>query len=219
MPNAELAPDATNPTPEPAAPAPKRQGRALGWTFRDLRRDAEHAAFTEQFCAQLERRSKGDIRIAIAGERIAGCKRVIGVFAGDEMVAGYIIHDGPELLLLKVVPEDIRDAWTRDHALSDTCELNLIWRNAGISDVAFALVVWPRIILDCVRNGRKYILGSGYDNPLKQRYTSVDPEMVYAGPSLTTGVQVYIYAYTRPKIVATFFVSFAEKFFRRRKKA
>ncbi|MDB5101440.1 MAG: hypothetical protein JWM80_5861, partial [Cyanobacteria bacterium RYN_339] len=141
-----------------------------------------------------------------------------GVFRGEQLVAGYVIHNGPGFYLLDNVPEADRAAWIAVNAASDTCELSMIWRNRGISDVAFALVVWPRIILDCVTNGRRHILGSSYDNPLNQRYQAAQPAMIYAGPSLVHGRQNFIYAYTRPKLVATFFVNFAGKFLGRQRR-
>lgn len=189
------------------------------FTFRHLTADGELATFADHFAAQMDRRSHGALRLQVPLARLQASTRVIGVFQGDAMVAGYVIHDGPRLFLLDNLPERERADWLAAHDANGACELALIWRNAGISDVAFAFVVWPRIILDCVRTGRSMILGSGYDNPMNQRYSAARPTVIYAGPAATHGLQTYVYVYSRRNLIATFFVSFADKFFRRRRRA
>lgn len=185
----------------------------MAYRHRTLRTQRELRIFLDHFSDQLSRRSGGGLRLQIPTSRIEPCTRVVGVFnEHEEMVGGYVIHDGPALILLSVIPDEARAAWLVDHPLADQCELNLIWRNAGISHTAFALRVWPRIIAACVTNGRRWILGSGYDNSLHRWYRSVRPELIYAGPSTTSGIQVYIYAYTRARIAATYVASLLDSF-------
>jgi len=185
------------------------------FAFRHLTSDSDLATFGDHFAAQMDRRSKGALPLRVPLTRLQASTRVIGVFQGDAMVAGYVVHDGPGLYLLNNIPEEQRAAWLAANDAHDACELAIIWRNDGIGDIAFAFVVWPRIILDCVRTGRSMILGSGYDNPMNQRYRSARPTVIYSGPSAMTGLHTYVYVYSRLKLIATFFVSFADKFFRR----
>lgn len=187
------------------------------YSFRELHTEAERSEYLGNFCAQLARRSGGALQLAIPPSRIGRCTGVVGVFdRTGEMVAGYIVNRGPHLILLSVIPAEAREAWLSRVPLHDQTELNLIWRGPKISHTTFALVVWPRIIWDCVRCGRARILGSGYENPLNRWYQILRPEMIYAGPSSTSGLQVYIYAYTRAKIVGTYFASLADNFLRPR---
>ena len=187
----------------------------MGFHFRALRTDPERREYLDQFCAQLARKSGGSLALTIATERIAHCTHVVGVFDdAGAMVAGYIVNLGPRLVLLSVMPEGPRAAWLARVPLEEQAELNLIWRNQGIGHVTFALLVWPRIIRDCVTCGRAYILGSGYENPLNHWYRSVDPELVYDGPSTTSGLRVFVYAYTRPRLVGTYFASAIDNFVR-----
>lgn len=181
--------------------------------FRLLESLIERRAFFEAFCLQLADRSGGALSIEPRVERIAHCTRVVGVFdRRGRMVGGYIVNDGPNLVLLSVVPEPERAAWTARVDLADVCELNLIWRNDGIGHTAFALAVWPRIIADCVTRGRRYILGSGYANPLDRWYRALDPELIFSGPSTTSGLHIYVYAFTRTRMVGTWFASAFDSF-------
>ncbi|KIG17874.1 hypothetical protein DB30_02497 [Enhygromyxa salina] len=191
------------------------------YSFRELCSRSEHQRFLDGFCAQLERRSQGAFTLNPPVERIAHCTRIVGVFdAHGELVGGYVVNDGPTLVLLSVVPEPQREAWSRDVDLSDVCELNLIWRD-GIGHTAFALLVWPRIIADCVTRGRSVILGSGYENKLDRWYRALDPELVYEGPSTTSDNVIFVYAFTRARLVGTYCASFIDNFvaapWRRRK--
>jgi hypothetical protein len=181
------------------------------YAIRPIRSQAELQAFRDGFCSQLERRSNGTLRLNLPVERLALCTRVMGVFdRRGALVGGYAVHDGPEWLILRVTPPEVREAWLGRVGPDQVCELNFIWRNAGIGHTAFAVLVWPRIIAQCVGNGRRHIVGSGYDNPLNRWYSRVRPELIYAGPSLTSGLDVYVYAYTRPKLVATYCASFVD---------
>lgn len=173
--------------------------------FRALRTAAEREAFMQGFCAQLARRSGGALALSAGGERIARCDRVVGIHREGRLVGGFVVNDGPELVLLDVVPPDARAPW-QPRARS-ACELNLIWRDPSLPHALFASVVWPRIIAECLARRRRFILGSGYDNPLDRWYRILDPELVYEGRSRTSPLHVRIYAYTRPKLLGTFAAS------------
>ncbi|SFU06855.1 hypothetical protein SAMN05660657_05325 [Geodermatophilus amargosae] len=183
------------------------------FSFRDLHTEAEHREFLNQFCAELARRSAGALELTIPTSRIERCTRVVGVFdRAGAMVGGYIVNLGPELILLSVVPQGPRQTWLQRVPLEQQAELNLIWRNEGIGHTAFALLVWTRIIYDCVRCGRPVILGSGYENPLNRWYKIMGPEMIYAGPATSSGLTVYVYAYSRAKLIGTYAASFVDSF-------
>jgi hypothetical protein len=182
-------------------------------SFRDLHSEAEHSEYLDQFCAQLARKSGGALKLTIPTARIEHCTRVVGVFdRAGAMVGGYIVNRGPKLVLLSVVPEAQREAWLRRVPLEAQAELNLIWRNKGIGHTTFALLVWTRIIWDCITCGRPVILGSGYENPLNRWYKILEPEMVYSGPSATSGLEVHVYAYSRAKLLGTYAASFVDSF-------
>jgi hypothetical protein len=187
------------------------------YAFRELHTEPERREYLDSFCAQLARRSGGALELTIPTSRIERCTGVVGVFnRAGEMVAGYIVNPGPHFILLSVIPAEAREAWLGRVPLHDQVELNLIWRGAKISHTTFAMVVWPRIIWDCVTCGRARILGSGYENPLNRWYQILRPERIYDGPSTTSGLQVYVYAYTRAKIAGTYFASLADNLLRRR---
>lgn len=179
--------------------------------FRLLRTESERQVFLDRFVRQLARRSGGALTLDAPVERIAHCTRVVGIFdARGEMVGGYVINEARPLVLLEVVPPVDRAAWLPRVQAQEVCELNLIWRGPGLGHTRFALVVWPRIILDCITRGRRWILGSGYDNRLDRWYRALDPELLYEGPSTTSGLLIYVYAFTRARLVATYFASIVD---------
>ena len=89
----------------------------------------------------------------------------------------------------------------------------------------FATAVWPKIILDCVRSRRRYILGLGFENRLNDTYQVWSPRLIYRGPSAApeTSTRVHIFAFSRPRLVANFVTNFLlqvpRKLLRRRRTA
>ncbi len=183
--------------------------------FRELTTEQEFVAFKDGYESNLRRRSDERLQCTVPLEYVA-TSRAVGCFDGrGQMVAGFIMrYEGP-LRCVSAVPKHAQDVspllWECDG--QDLCELTCIWRSKGISHTAFALVVWPKIIADCVSSGRKYILGLGFNNTMNDIYRICRPVQVYAGPSAAaeTNTQVFIYAYTRHGIALTYVTNFWDR--------
>ncbi|MCA9635847.1 MAG: hypothetical protein KC420_07420 [Myxococcales bacterium] len=121
------------------------------------------------------------------------------------MVAGWVIQERDPLIVLQAMPPAERAAFLASVDRAELLELTAIWRNDGISADAFAAILWPRIILECVARRRPTILGIGYRNTMNEIYARVRPRVIYNGPSQTLAdTEVFVYAYTPATLCATY---------------
>lgn len=178
------------------------------YSFRILQRAEERAAFKYHFEEQVAKRSKGASALTVP-ENYLQHARLTGCFnRKGEMVAGYAINHLAPFRCLDAIPEPVRMQWLSTTPAENQCELTLIWRTPRIGHLAFALFVWTKIVLDCIAAGKSYILGVGYRNPVNQYYGASNPIMVFDGHSTQLETHIFVYAYTRFSIGATYFVNF-----------
>jgi len=198
------------------------------YRFKKLTTSSQFSTFKQGYDSQIQRRSDSKLKSIVKTEYLAEASRPMGCFDRQgRMVAGYVVQEWDPLIIPAAMPAEERATFFSNTPREVLCELTAIWRNDGISGNAFAAIVWPRIILDCITRGKPYILGIGYSNTMNDIYRRVRPRLVYNGPSQTIeDTEVFIYAYSRPILVATYFANLANrkiipalKFLKRRGKA
>ncbi len=173
--------------------------------FAQLTSEADYAAFKRGYDGQMARRSSGAIRSVVKVEYLRRATHPMGCFdAAGRMVAGWVIQERPPMLVPMAMPEDLRGRYLASVMPDQLCELTAIWRNGGITANAFAAVVWPRLVFDCITRGRRHILGIGYRNTMNEIYGRIAPTLVYNGPSQTIAdTEVFVYDYSRSSMVGT----------------
>lgn len=135
--------------------------------------------------------------------------RLTGCFNGKGgMVAGYAINHMAPFRCLDVIPAEIQSEWLTANPIEKQCELTFIWRTPGIGHLAFALLVWTRIVWDSMTAGKSYILGLGYRNPVNRYYGAANPVIIFEGCSPILQTDIFIYAYTPSSIGLTYCVNF-----------
>lgn len=155
------------------------------YTIRRLTTDAEITAFQQGYGTNIAERSHGDLKIELPMEYLLGAQ-VFGVLdRAGRLVAGYVVRCDPPFRCLRAVPDDVKraDPLLREVPERDLCELTCIWRNDGISAARFGTSVWPRIVMDCARAGRRFILGLGFEDRMNDIYQVWSPIKIYVGPS------------------------------------
>lgn len=182
-------------------------------TVRPIEHADELASFKAGYERNLAERSNHELALELPAEYLA-TSRVLGVLdRASRVVGGFVLRFEPPFRCLRAVPDDVRAAspLLRSVAEADLCELTCIWRARELSTTRFALTVWPRIIAACVRSGRRYILGLGFENRMNDTYQVCSPHTIYRGPSAApeTPTAVHVFAFSRPRIVANFVTNFA----------
>ena len=182
------------------------------WTFKELREPAECEFFKNGYEINLKHRSGGQLQCTVPASYVIS-SRAVGCFdRHGRMVGGYIIRDHEPFRCLTAIPDTVSEtsAFLRRYNAQEMCESTCIWRSSSLSSTAFSLVVWPKIVTDCVRSRRKFILGVGFDNRMNDVYKMARPIHIYAGISASPelGTMVFLYAYTRSSIILTYLAKF-----------
>jgi hypothetical protein len=197
------------------------------YKFRRIEGADELSDFKAGYEKNLSECSSNELQLSLPIEYLS-TSRVVGVFdSRGQLLGGFVMRFEPPFRCLQAVPEAVKSRSPLLQSVPDAglCELTCIWRNRALSTTAFATAVWPRIILDCVRSQRKYILGLGFENRMNDTYQVWSPQLIYRGPSAApeTSVGVHIFAFSRPRIVANFVTNFVlqvpAKLLRRRRVA
>lgn len=171
-----------------------------------IEREEAFAAFKAGYDGQIAARSGGTLTSVVRLEYLRAASRPTACFdRHGRMVAGWVIQERDPLIVLQAMPAAERAAFLATTERGQLLELTAIWRNDGISADAFAAIVWPRIIFDCVTRGRAHILGIGYRNTMNEVYGRVRPRLLYSGPSQTLAdTEVFVYCYSRASLCATY---------------
>lgn len=113
--------------------------------FKLLKSDIELIKFCNNYHEAISKKTVRGFELTL--ESIKSKDKVIGVFLGNEMVAGYAISNTPTPLINNITEEN-RKKMEQISPL-DTCyDLGNIWKKTGFSKPVFNSVVWPRIIVD-----------------------------------------------------------------------
>ncbi|MCX4246553.1 hypothetical protein [Paraliomyxa miuraensis] len=175
--------------------------------FEPIESSSARRSFKHRYETCVRERSKGRIETTVE-EAYLERARVTGLFdARGELVGGFVINATSPLLLLGPLPPAVREDWLARHPEPTQCELVAIWKAPAISQAVSAMVLWPRIVHDCVRMGRSHILGLGYDNRMNEIYGIARPVRIYAGPRADKPQlqqHVSVYAFTPLSITLTY---------------
>jgi hypothetical protein len=175
----------------------------MRYEFRRLYAERDLLAFKDGYESGLRGRSGSRLQCQVPLDYLR-TSRVIGCWSKRDgrLVGGYVLRNSAPFRAIEAIPAAAR--------ADDLCELTCIWRNDGLSTAYTAVLLWPRIITDCVRNDRRYILGIGFDNKMNDVYGRVSPRRIYDGPgaSQDLALEVHIYAFTRARIAANFVTNF-----------
>ena len=182
------------------------------YSFRRIERADQLSDFKAGYERNLAERSSNELELSLPIDYLS-TSRVVGVFdRRGQLLGGFVMRFEPPFRCLQAVPEAVKSRSPLLLSVPDAqlCELTCIWRNRALSTMAFATAVWPRIILDCVRSQRKYILGLGFENRMNDTYQVWSPQLIYRGPSAApeTSAGVHIFAFSRARIVANFVTNF-----------
>lgn len=183
------------------------RGRDLaGLRVRVITEEGDLAAFKAGYDGQIAARSGGALASVVRLEYLRAASRPLACFdRRGRMVAGWVIQEHDPLIVPQAMPPAERAAFLAAVDRAELLELTAIWRNDGISADAFAAILWPRIILECVARRRPTILGIGYRNTMNEIYARVRPRVIYNGPSQTLAdTEVFVYAYTPATLCATY---------------
>lgn len=179
----------------------------LGHHIDTVSSPEELALFKQRYEAAIVSASKGKTTTSVAPSYLARA-RVFGLYDGaDRLVGGFAINFEVPLLVLGTMPEQARSAWLGQCPPHDLCELVAIWKSPHLPQSFSAFVLWPKIIRECARAKRRYILGLGYDNRMNSVYGIARPRTIFRGlrsdkPELEQ--HVTIYAYTPLSITLTY---------------
>ncbi|MEZ4449220.1 MAG: hypothetical protein R3B09_07045 [Nannocystaceae bacterium] len=178
----------------------------LGLRVQVLEREEDLAAFKSGYDGQIAARSGGSLASVVQLDYLRAASRPMGCFdRAGRMIAGWVIQERAPLIVLRAMSAGARAAFLAEVDRSQLLELTAIWRNDGISGDAFAALLWPRIIAECVTRGRPRILGIGYRNPMNEIYGRMGPRLIYHGPSQTLAdTEVFVYCYSRASLCATY---------------
>lgn len=129
--------------------------------------------------------------------------RVMGVFKGDRMVGGFIVNLYPHRCFDGLTKEQIEFHTAKLGGIDQCGELVAIWKVKEFK--SFSSKVWPRIIIESLRLGKKNIFGSVYtSNKIKDTYSVLNPHHV---TTVGDSKPLEIFYYERYRIVGTFFAN------------
>ncbi len=174
--------------------------------FTKLETEQHFEEFKREYDRQIAVRSAGRLGSVVKLDYLRASSHPTGCFdRSGRMVGGWVIQEADPLIVLAAMPTQAREAFLATTQRDQLCELTAIWRNDGISPNAFATLVWPKIIFDCVTKHRPHILGIGYRNPMNEIYQRIQPRVIYNGPSQTLAdTEVFVYDYSRASLCGTF---------------
>lgn len=134
-------------------------------------------------------------------------KRVIGVYQNASLVAGYVVNDYPHRCF-EYFDEDTRQNIVRSiGGKENVCEVVAVWKSPSISRFNFLAKVWSRVILDTLKENRRYIFGCSYaGHGMKKCYYLTNPKTVREGESDN---DLSVFYYTRFQFALTYFATFA----------
>lgn len=151
------------------------------FNFRDLKTTAEFAEFAKKYMDSFHGKQLSPIQ-ALHAETLSKYKRVIGVYQGSRLVAGYIINSYPHRCFEYVTEQERANIIESLGGKNQICEVAAIWKTSSISRLVFSLKIWSRITIDVLKEKRPVIFGCSYaGHGMIKRYSMLSPTIVRQG--------------------------------------
>ncbi|KTD34844.1 hypothetical protein Lmor_1377 [Legionella moravica] len=149
--------------------------------FRDLKTATEFAEFSKGYMDSFQGKRLDPIQ-AIKTESLFSYKRIIGVYEGTQLVAGYIINQYPHRCFEYFTAEEQLNIIEALGGKQKVCEIVALWKSKSISRVMFNLNIGSHIIFDALKENRPIIFGCSYaGHGMIKRYTLLSPKLVRKG--------------------------------------
>ena len=154
---------------------------AKSFKFRDLQTSAEFAEFSKCYMESFRGKKLNPLQ-AIKAETLQSYKRIIGVYQGTHMMAGYIINQYPHRCFEYLTEEEKIKIIDFVGGANKVCEIVAIWKSKSISRLTFAFKIWSAIIFDTLKERRPFVFGCSYaGHGMVKRYSILSPKLVRQG--------------------------------------
>lgn len=158
------------------------------------------------FCNGYREALKGKMHppCGITVENMREKTKVVGVYMGEEMVAGYTLSAVPHSALI-YMNQEAKNKMANLGPIESFCDLASIWKRKGLSKFIFNSIVWPRIVIDTILFNRhqKYVIGySITGHGRKESYDLTKPIFLQSSPVQN---EINIFVMTRKNLFMGFF--------------
>lgn len=154
---------------------------AKSFKFRDLQTPVEFSEFSRCYMESFRGKKLNPLQ-AIKAETLQSYKRIIGVYQGTQMVAGYIINQYPHRCFEYFTEEEKTKIIDSVGGANKVCEIVAIWKSKSISRLTFAFKIWSAIIFDTLKERRSFVFGCSYvGHGMIKRYSILSPKLVRQG--------------------------------------
>jgi len=158
-----------------------KKNMAKSFEFRDLKTEIEFADFSKCYMDSFRGKKLNPIQ-AIKAETLKSYKRVIGIYQGEKIVAGYVINQYPHRCFEYLTTEEKEKIISSVGGEKKVCEIVAIWKSPSISRLTFAFKIWSAIVFDTLKERRSYIFGCSYaGHGMVKRYAILNPKLVRQG--------------------------------------
>jgi hypothetical protein len=117
--------------------------------------------------------------------------KIIGVFAGSEMVAGYMLVTKPQFRSLMFVPDSVRNShefFQNDQY--EMMEVNGVWISAAVKSAFDQYRIWSHMLMDVFFARKNFVLlmADQRNANIRNIHSLMNPELLYEGaPMLMAG--------------------------------
>ncbi len=177
----------------------------MSMTIKKLTTLEEMALYSDGYWHSFDGRSTRSIHPLNPEVMKEDYDNVFGVYDQEVMVGGFIVNCYP-IRCFDGISNKERMALTKDIGGESACgELVAIWKKKG--QKGFSTKVWPRMIIESLRTGKKNIVGSVYSsNKMKETYSVLGPHIL---TTIGESNPLEVFYYERSRFVGTFFANAA----------
>ncbi len=176
--------------------------------YRVLKTDSELLEFNKMY--KLSFKGKETLGHNLPVASLKKRDKVVGVYKGTKMVAGYTIGNIPLTLHSHITKDNLKKM--QELYPLDTCyDLSNIWKK-GISGVKFMSSVWPRIVIDTIFFNLKRPNIIGYvvtGHGRTDAYNKAKPYYIQASDVKN---EINIFVFTRINLIRAFLLLSAKVF-------
>lgn len=117
--------------------------------------------------------------------------KIIGVFRGGDMIAGYMLVTKPQFRSLMFVPDAVKSShpfFQNDQY--EMMEVNGVWISAAVKSAFDQYRIWSHMLMDVFLARKKYVLlmADQRNSNIRNIHSLMSPELLYEGaPMLMAG--------------------------------